>query len=519
MLQAETKELPVSIEDLNTLLANTILPYEKQIDLLHEQIRHLKAQIYGRKSERFDNPDQKQLGIFNEAEETLEKTVKNERNITVPAHERRKRGRKPLPAELPRIEVVHDLAPEDKLCCGQEMVRIGTDTCEKLKITPAKIEVELHIRHKYACKKCEGLETQGGTVKIAPMPPQLIPQGIATPSLMAYIITNKYVDALPLYRQEQIFARLGIEYGRATMSHEVIYVAERGRILPDLLKKEILSGPLIQIDETTVQVMKEPGRSNTTKSYMWVFRGGTRNHPIILFQYHPTRSGDIAREFLKDYKGSVQTDGYAGYDFLDLTIDIIHAGCSTHMRRNFADVIKSKGKAAYRSQLADEALAFIGRLYAIERFAKEHDYEPEQIRQIRQEQAKPIWGEFKAWLHGHEGQVAPKSLLGKAFGYALNQWDRLIRYLDDGRIPIDNNWVENALRPFVLGRKNWLFAGHPRGAEASALFYSLIETAKANGWEPYQYLIFLFERLPYAKTEEDYRKLLPMNPKPESKKS
>jgi len=506
MLQVEIKELPSSFEELQSI----IQPYEKQIDILEEQIRHLRSQLFGRKSERYITSDQKQLDLFDEAEEAAEKALRKESMIVVPAHARKKPGRKPLPAELPRIQVIHDLAPLDKMCCGKEMARIGEEISEKLHIEPAKIFVKKHIRPKYACKECEGIESKGGTVKIALMPPQIIPQGIATPSLMAYIITNKFVDALPFYRQEKIFERLKIEFGRGIMAHNVIHVAGRCNPLVELMEKEIRSGPLIQIDETTVQVMKEPGRANTTKSYMWVFRGGSRDHPILIYQYHPTRSGDVAKEFIKGYKGYVQTDGYVGYDFLDKMEGITHCGCLTHVRRNFADVIKAKGKGTYRSQLAEEALDYIKEIYEIERLAKSLNYTPDQIYALRQEKAKPIMEGFKKWLDDHVDQIPPGSLLGKAFNYALNQWERVIKYLDDGILYPDNNWVENAIRPFVLGRKNWLFSGHPRGAHASATLYSLVETAKANGLESYQYLNFLFERLPYAQTEEDYRKLLPM---------
>lgn len=514
MLQAEEKILSADIDELRKVvcLQNQELKLnENRIQILEEQIRHLRSQLFGRKSERYVSPDQKQLDLFDEAEDAAEKALRKESTlVVVPAHERKKPGRKPLPADLPRIDVIHDLVPLDKMCCGKEMARIGEEISEKLCVKPAEIYVEKHIRLKYACKECEGIESKGGTVKIAPMPPQIIPQGIATPSLMAYIITNKYADALPLYRQEKIFERIGIEFGRGTMAHDVIHVAGKCDPLLELMEKEIRSGPLIQIDETRIQVMKEPGRSNTTESYMWVFRGGTRDHPVLIYQYHPTRSGDAAKAFLKNYKGHVQTDAYVGYDFLDELEGVTHLGCLAHLRRNFADVIKAKGKGSFRSQLADEALKFIKDIYEIERLAKNLNYKPDQIKQIRQEKAKSLLDGFKEWLDDHVGQIPPKSLLGKAFSYALNQWERVIKYLDDGILYPDNNLVENAIRPFVVGRKNWLFSGHPRGAKASAALYSLVETAKANGLEPYQYLNFLFERLPYAQMEEDYHKLLPM---------
>jgi transposase len=326
---------------------------------------------------------------------------------------------------------------------------------------------------------------------------------------LAYIIAHKFADALPLYRQEQIFVRLGIELSRGTMAHWMIEVASQCRPLMEMLENDIRSGPLIQIDETRVQVMKEPGRADTRKSYMWVFRGGKRDHPILLYQYHPTRSGEVARAFLKDYRGYVQTDGYGGYDFLNAMTGMVHVGCLAHVRRKFAEVLQAQGKGINQGGLADKALIYIKEVYRIERMAGELEYTPEQIYDLRQEKAKPIMEEFKKWMEGKMAHTPPKGLLGKAFIYALNQWEQVIKYLENGNLYPDNNLVENTIRPFVVGRKNWLFSGHPRGAHASATLYSLVETAKANGLEPYHYLNFLFERLPYAEKEEDYRKLSP----------
>jgi transposase len=220
----------------------------------------------------------------------------------------------------------------------------------------------------------------------------------------------------------------------------------------------------------------------------------------------------VAKEFLKDYKGYVQTDGYSGYDFLDHNTDIIHVGCWAHVRRKFVDVIKASGKRASvkgRIGIAEEAVRYIRSLYAIEKNAKLQELSYEAIYQERQEKAKPILEEFKAWLDIKSVQTPPKGLLGQAISYTLNQWHRLVRYIEDGRLKLDNNLVENAVRPFVVGRKNWLFSGNPAGAKASATLYSLIETAKANGLEPYQYLRFLFDRLPMARSQEDYKVLLP----------
>ena len=370
-----------------------------------------------------------------------------------------------------------------------------------------------HIRPKYACKHCEGVDDDGPTVKIAPVPLQLIPKSIATEGLLAHIAVAKFADALPLYRQQKIFDRLGVDLSRATLANWMIQAAERCGPVIDLLHQEIRSGPLINIDESPFQVLKEPGRNNTTQSFMWVFCGGPLDRPAVLYQYHPTRSGQVALKMLDGYQGYIQSDGYSGYDHLSRKPGIIHLGCLTHARRKFVEVNKgrkkSRGKQKTSKGLADEALDFIGALYRIERHARENELSHEQIQALRQEKAKPVLVRFRTWLETHHPSVPPKSLLGKAIQYTLNQWDKLIVYIEAGFLKPDNNVAENAIRPFVLGRKNWLFAGAPKGAEASATFFSLIETAKANGLEPCGYLRYLFTNLPHPQSEADFLNLLP----------
>jgi transposase len=512
-----TKNLPDNLEELTEKvisLQESNNHFEVENNILREEVRLLRAQLFGRKTEKI-KPGQEsaQALLFDEAEEysSAEEEVKEE--VEVKAHNRKKRGRKPLPEDLPRVDKVHDLSEEEKVCaCGCMKSRIGEETSEQLDIIPAKIQVIRHIRYKYVCKNCEGVEADEAAVKIAPAPKQMIPKSIATSGLLAHVLTSKFVDALPFYRQEKQFARLGVEIPRSTMCGWAIKVAERSMPLLEFIHRDILSGPLINIDETTVQVMKEPGRSNTTKSYMWVFRGGDPEAPVLLYQYHPTRSGSVASDFLKDYEGYVQTDGYSGYDFLDYKPGIIHVGCWTHARRNFVYVVKSvpKGKSLKgKKSRAEEAIEYIKKIYAIETNAKLQELSYEALYEERQKNAKPILEEFHSWLITISAKTPPQGLLGKAISYTLNQWDRLIKYLEDGRLKPDNNLVENAIRPFVVGRKNWLFAGRPEGASASSILYSLIETAKANGLEPYQYLRYLFEKLPHAEADKDYIALLP----------
>ncbi len=498
---AETETLPEDVVSLKEIIVTQRREYESYVHILEEQVRLLKAKLFGRKSEKSEASEE-QLQLFDE----IEATPPEAKEVNVPAHSRKRGGRRPLPEDLPRIEEIHDIKEEEKICvCGSHLSRIGEEVSEKLDIVPAMMQVIRHIRYKYACKSCDGVE--GAVVKTAELPPQIIPQGIATPGLLAQILTSKFVDALPLYRQEKIYHRIGVELSRATMSNWAIQAAQKCMILIELLIGEIRSGPVINIDETTVQVMKEEGRSDKTKSYMWIFRGGEPEKPALIYQYHRTRAGDVARSFLSGYEGYVQTDGYAGYDFLESIEGIVHVGCWAHARRKFVEAIEAQPKNKRRRGSGEVAMEYIGQLYGIEK--KALGLSDDELYRIRQNEVKPLLEEFRLWLIEREKAIPPKGLLGTAIRYTLNQWAKLERYIKDGRLRPDNNLAENAIRPFVLGRKNWLFSGHPRGAEASAALYSLIETAKANKLEPYKYLRHVFERLPYAKNEDDYKSLLP----------
>jgi transposase len=501
---------PCQLKQIIALLTADRQHDQEKIRYLEQYVRLLKNEIFGRKTEKNVVLDDKQRLLFSEEDGQLPAAENPPAEpVVVPEHSRRKRGRKPLPAGLPRVDVIHDIDESEKTCaCGCQLKRIGEETCEKLDYIPAVVRVERHIRYKYACPECEGVESEGPTVKIAPVAEQLIPKSIVTAGLLAHIVVSKFEDALPFYRQEKMFARLGIELGRATMCGWVIKIWEFIAPLLELLCADLCSGPLVNIDETPLQVLNEPGRKNTAKSFMWVFRGGDPDRPALVYQYHPTRSGQVPLSFLDGYRGFVQADGYKGYEALDHQPGIDLVGCWVHARRYFVKVVQAKGNPK-RTGSAEEALGYIGKLYAIEKQARENELAPEEIYALRQEKAKPALDEFKDWLDKKSVTTTPKGLLGKAIGYTLNNWKYLVRYLDDGRLRPDNNLVENAIRPFVVGRKNWLFSGHPKGAEASAAMYSLIETAKANGLNPYYYLRHLFECLPSAKSEHDLKKLLP----------
>jgi transposase len=510
-LHHDPEELKSIISDLEATNAGL----RSRIEFLEERVRLFQNALFGPKSEKSPpESDHRQLNLFDEVEANAAED-KIEEPVTVPEHTRQRPKRKPLPAQLPRVEVVHDMDEEEKVCgCGATLCRIGEEVSEKLDIIPARVRVIRHIRYKYACKSCQGIEDDGPTVKIAPPPPQMIPKGIATAGLLAYIAVSKYCDALPLYRQEKIFSRHGIDLSRSTMAGWMVMAAERCKPIIELLQRELLSGPLVNADETPVQVLKESGRANTTKSYMWVFRGGTPGKEAVIYRYSPTRSGDIPDEMLRGFEGYLQTDAYSAYEHLEGQVRLV--GCLAHVRRHFVKVIDARGKGSKKKPgSAEVALKYIRSLYEIESSVGRLDVPLDERQRIRKKKAEPVLEEFGAWMKERIGQTPPAGLLGKAFAYALNHWSKLVRYLENIHITPDNNMAENSIRPFVVGRKNWLFCGHPNGAHSSATLYSLIETAKSCGLEPYRYLRFLFEKLPHAQTQEDHEALLPQRLTPE----
>ena len=420
--------------------------------------------------------------------------------LALPLNSRKKRPvRRPLPDWLPREVIIHDLSEEEKVCgCGAHLVRIGEEVSEQLKYIPAQVSVIQHVRPKYACKPCEE------NVKIAPMPTLLLPKCIATPELVAHTIVSKYCDHTPLYRQESIWERLEIDMPRCSLCGWVLKTAELCEPLVKIMQKNIVDYDYAQADETVVQVLNEVGRSNTAKSYMWAYRGGGEK-PTIVFEYQETRGGYHAQKFLAGFKGYLQTDAYSGYNWTEGIKEIIPVGCHAHARRPFAEL----AKLSETPGLAHEALKFYRKLYAIEKEAREKTLTSGVRFELRKEKALPILEAFKKWLDHHLTKTPEQGKIGKAIRYCLSNWSELMNYLKDGRVEIDNNQIENVIRPFALGRKNWLFSGSPSGAKASAILYSLIETCKANKVEPYKYFCAMLNRLREGNSEDHYRKLLP----------
>lgn len=473
---------------------------DRIIKAMEEALRLNKWRQFGASSEK--SADQREL--FNEAELAVvaeEGLAEQEalRDAGQPSTKKPKaKGRKPLPADLPRERVEHDIAEAVKQCaCGCVRTVIGEETSEQLEMIPAQIRVIVNVRKKYACRQCES------GVVIAPLPPQPIPKSNAGPGLLAHVATAKYQDALPLYRQEAMLARHGIDIPRNTLAGWMIKAGELIQPLFNLLEDKLRDYPVLHCDETPVQVLNEQGKRAQSKSYMWVRVGGPPTQPIRLFHYAGSRSGEVARQLLAGYSGYVQTDDYAGYNAVCAQGGITQLGCWAHARRKFVEA----KKVTTGTGKADLALAMIGKLYAIEQ--RIQGSPPEERKTIRQQDAVPQLQTIRAWLDKTLHGALPKGALGKALAYLDRNWDKLTVYTQDGRLNIDNNPAENAIRPFVLGRKNWLFSASVNGAKASANLYSLIETAKANGLEPYQYLRKVFDKLPGANNVADIEALLP----------
>ncbi|AEF99581.1 IS66 family transposase [Methylomonas methanica] len=478
-------------------------------DCLIERVDAFLHRLYAAKSEARANPAQRDL-FLNEAEalapngtpvaeETLPEAVE------VAGHSRKKRGRKPLDPLLPREIVRHELPEAERVCAhdGHTLVEIGTEISEQLDIVPQQVRVIQHQRIKYACPCCDN------SIRVTPAPARIIPKGLLTETALAWVVTAKYQDSLPLYRQATLLSRFGGDLSRTTLAASMVRVGQAVQPIINLLRDHLLEADLILGDETVVQVLKESGRAAQSKSYLWVQMTGS-GPPIRLFSYTPGRGGTHAQPLYDGIKpGTVlMSDGYEVYNGITTARGLIHLGCWAHARRYFVEAETAIPKAARGpQQLATQFIAAIGELYAIE--AKAKDLSAEQRGQQRQQHSQPVLATIESLLVQHLHTVTPNSLLGKALHYLSSQWPKLIRFVDNGAWPIDNNLCENAIRPFVVGRRNWLFCDTVAGAHASANLYSLIETCKANGIEPYTYLVALFRQLPLAKTVEDFEALLP----------
>jgi len=501
--------------------------------LLVEEVQWLKSQLFGRSSEKSTgelSPEQRML--FNEAEVLAAIAAADVQQSTqsVDAHERHaKPGRKAIPEKFPRKQVIHDIPESEKICPldGTPLVRIGEEISEQYEYTPPKLIVLQHVRPKYA-SGCDH-----GGVRIAPVALQVLPKSMASPSLLAHITTAKFVDGLPLTRQSKQFERLGLtNMGAGTMG---VWMNTLGgeKVVPiiNLMNEAMLEEPYLHCDETPLQVLKS-AKAASSEHYMWVRAAGPPGRRMILFDYVPNRNTEALMSLLTGadgrYTGKLISDGLKIYDGLAAAWKLQHFGCLSHCRRYFVTAEKVGQSPTGRTLARVVIRGFIGALYGVERHIKALRERREQagevfgldeVLQIRQEKAVPIAAAFKKWLDEVGPGVTPTSALGKAIAYTIKQWPKLIRYLDHPEIPPDNNRVENAIRPFAVGRAAWMFCDTQGGARASANLYSLVLSAQANGMEPLEYLTYLYTQLPAAITVEQFEALLPWNVKETLKQS
>jgi len=480
-LKKEVKKLKQNI----SLRDSVIEKKDIYIKTLEETLQKFKKHRFGSKSEKSNN---NQLNLFNEAELIDDTPAPSKK----PKKKKKPGKRATLPKNLERVEVEHDVDESQKICPHDQsqLKHIGEIVTEQLQFKPAVIKVIKHKQFKYACKCC------GKHIITAKKPKEIIPKSIATAELLSYITVSKYTDSLPLYRLCQMFKRIDVKISRQNMANWMIKCSHAVQPLVNLIRDELYEQPCIHIDETTLNVLKDSGSMN----YMWAQRSGNN----IIFDYQSSRSAAIVEGLLANYKGAIMTDGYPAYDAVAIKFLIVHLACWAHTRRYFVEVL-DHGK----NPNASKVLAFIGKLYAIEKRIK--NLEPDKIYQQRQLHSKPILDDMKIFIDKVLHTTTPSGAMGKALKYIQNQWHKLIRYIDDGCYPIDNNAAENVIRPFVVGRKNWLFANTPSGAHASANLYSIIETAKAHGLNPQEYLNYIYKQLPLVESVDDYEKLLPRN--------
>lgn len=495
-------------------LESTVKEVQNQVSNLTEMIIQLRKDKFGSSSEKTPkNEFSEQLFLFNEAEVEADSSVSEPIVKDVKGYKRvfGKKTREEILKDLPVREILCDLVDEEKICdqCGTQLKPLGKETVrEELEYIPAQLRIVRYVRWTCECPRCK--HTEKRFIRKAPYPTSLMNHSLASPSSVARVMYQKYVNGMPLYRQEKEWEQQGIALSRATMANWIIRCTE-DYLLPITahLQKQLLKRDIVHCDETPVQVLKEDGKKPQTKSYMWLYRTGNDGKaPSILYNYQPSRNGDHAVTFLKDFKGYVHSDGYQGYNKLT---DITRCGCWAHVRRKFVEAIPTKKVENSPLTAAEIGRNYCDQLFMIEESLRELTAEERYKR--RQELEKPVLEAFWCWLE--KVQPLKGSAFGKAVTYAMNQRPYMENYLLDGRLNISNNMAENAIRPFTVGRKNWLFSDTPKGAKASAAVYSLVETVKANGLNVYTYLEYLLMYMPdseWRQHPEDLDELMPWAP-------
>jgi len=488
--------------------AQKIVELEAQLQWLKEQFRLAQRQQFGASSEH-TSAEQHAL-VFNEAEELATTSVPEPTLETITVTRRKFTGQRAERFKHLPVKTIEYIFPDEDMNCdrcshplheipGMEQVR------EEIEIVPAHVQITRHVQKTYGCRHCE-LHEITTPIITAPMPTPAFPHSMASSSSVAYIMSQKFVNSLPLYRQAQDFARLGVTLSRQTLANWVLAGADWLEPLYDQMVDHLLTRDILHADETTLQVLHESGRAAETQSYLWLYRTGRDGPPIICYEYQPTRASAHPIAFLKNYRGYLHVDGYQVYACLTwLTL----VGCWAHARRKFTEALtalSASARAADPPPPAEQGLRFCNRLFAIERAL--HDGTPAERFIGRVRLSRPVLIAFKRWLERQSLDALPKSAFGQAVNYCLNQWEKLNAFLQDGRLELDNNRSERSIKPFVIGRKNWLFANTAKGAHASAIIYSVVETAKENGLHPFEYLKYLFDQMPDCKTT-DLDRLLP----------
>lgn len=476
--QTPINDLP----DDTAMLRQMVLTLLGQIDDLNGQLVYLKRQLFGKKSEKL-NPDQRLLfeDLYRELQARAEQATPrtpSERRKANANHQ----GRRPLPPELDREVIEIEPDADEKVCsdCNSPKERIGEEVTEKLDYVPACFKVRRYVRSKYACKQCQN------NVSIASLPPMAIDKGIPAEGLLSHIITSKYADHLPLNRLEGIVRRYGVDIRVSTMCDWVGHCADLLMPLIKRLREKLLASPKIHTDDTAVPVKSNKRTGSTYNGYLWVYVDDA-GHAV--FDFTPTRSREGPLGFLKGYTGYVQADAYSGYDAFFRETEATEVGCHAHARRKFDYAMETDPVRA------SQMLALWQQLYAVEKTAKEQNWAASKLLAARQETSRAILDKIHANLMAWKDEVLPSSLTGKAITYGLNQWDALIRYLDDPILAIDNNLAERTLRRVAVGRKNWLFAGSETGARRAAVIYSLVAGCKLNGIDPFAYFKDVLEKV------------------------
>lgn len=457
-----------------------------------EQVKLQQKKLFGQSSEKVHVD---QLSLFDEIE--FESTpINDESNITeVKSHKRKKKSKLMDLDSLKNTSIDYVLSADERMCpkCNHELHEMSQKVRKELVFVPSKVEVVNHIEHVYSCRNCEKNDIEATIIK-ADGPTPLISGSIASSSLVSNIINDKYAKSLPLYRQEVSFQRMGININRQNMSNWLVRVANSYfKPMISYMYKQLMQAQYINADETSVQVLREPGKKAASKSYIWVYMTGrSEDKQYVLFNYEPSRSHKHAIDYLEDFKGVLTSDGYQAYDEVE---DVIQTGCWAHARRKFKEALDLVPKSANpETTQTYQCFSMINELFAIEREYKECDYD--ELTKIRQKKSKPIVKKFFKKIHELHSVSLPKSRFGEAINYAYNQESKLKTYLVDGKIEISNNAAENIIRPFTIGRKNWLFMNTVKGANSSCYIYSLVESAKMNNLKPYDYFQYILDRLP-----------------------